>query len=231
MRGCLALVLLHFLLLAPGPVRASGSITVELPPSVHVASAVAASTDVKSESARIVKGSTVVFDALKPQTIYDVKLTLADGMTIQGVNLDWYNDDDARPDAGPLSDDDRGEMMKIVRLDPFMNHQDFLLLSGNHDRATVLVQLARDKDFYAGAGQVIWRVELFYFKNQHGGWEKIPQVNKIIRRERFKTREAHQAALAKIKFVAALGGLKLDKDQEHKTIKVESFDAPAMKGE
>ncbi len=154
------------------------------------------------------------------------RLTLADGTTVQGVNLDWYDEEEPKPDPREMTPEDRDEILKISSIDPFYNKHDIITLSGNHDRAAVLVQLVRDKDFYAGNGQVIWRVEIYYFKNQHGGWEKIAQQNKIVRRERFKTHEAFVAATSKILFLPALGGLKLEKDQATKVVKIDALAAP-----
>ncbi|MCY2952297.1 MAG: hypothetical protein NTU53_10010 [Planctomycetota bacterium] len=89
-----------------------------------------------------------------------------------------------------------------------------LLLAGNHDRVVILAELIRDTDFHSAVGnEIIWRIELWYFKNQHGGWERVTQSNKVLRRERFKSRDDYISATAKLKYLPALGGLRLKKDE------------------
>jgi len=204
----------------------SSSLKLELPAGTKVTSATAIAAGLKLETAGKIEGDPISFDKLLPETAYDVRLQLADGTTIQGVDLGWYNEEETKADAGPLSDDDRKEMLGIISIPDFYNRHDILMYQGDHSRAATLVQLVRDKDFYAGGGQVIWRIEIYYFKNQHGGWEKIAQTNKILRRERFKTHDAFKSTTDKIKYLAALGGLKLDKNQSEKTVKIENL-APA----
>ena len=106
--------------------------------------------------------------------------------------MDWYNDDEAKENAGAITDDDRQQIQAILDVPSFYNKSEILALQGDHDRATGLVRLIRDKDFYAGKGEIIWRVEVWYFKYQHGGWEKVAQQNKILRRERFKNRDDYE---------------------------------------
>ncbi|HWE04042.1 MAG TPA: hypothetical protein VG326_16675 [Tepidisphaeraceae bacterium] len=227
MRKALSYLLILPLLLLARAAFAGGTLTVELPPDTKVIAATATAWGLKVESPGVITGTTLTFQNLLPETPYDVRLTLSDGTVVQGVNLGWYNEEEAKPDPGPLSDEDRDEIQKISSIDPFYNKTKILAVDGTHDRASVLVQFVRDKDFYAGAGQVIWHVEIYYFKNQHGGWEKISQQNKVIRRERFKTHDAFTAALAKIKFLPALGGLTLDKNQTARTVKIETLAPPA----
>src|SRR6202020_696058 len=117
------------------------------------------------------------FQNLSTDIVYDVRLDLADKSVVQGVNLRWYDDDPAKADAGELTDDDRTAIKAIVDVPSFYNHSDILALRGTHQRATALVQLVRDKDFYNGSGQIVWRVELWYFEEEFGGWEKVAQQN------------------------------------------------------
>ncbi|HSV15378.1 MAG TPA: hypothetical protein VLI90_14050 [Tepidisphaeraceae bacterium] len=150
------------------------------------------------------------FKDVDPQTIYDVKLTLDDGVVLQGVNMRWYSIEPERPDAGELSDDDRGQITAVLKDIPaFYNKNDLLILRGNHDRAVALVQLVRDSAFHSDkGGEVIWHVELWYFKNQHGGWEKVQQANRIVRRERFASAKAYHDVIDHLRWVPELGGLK-----------------------
>jgi hypothetical protein len=211
------------LVAASGAGAADGTLKLSLPADTKVSSAVAIASGLKLETPGKIDGATITFEKLLPETAYDARLTLGDGTIVQGVDMEWYNEEEAKADAGPLSDDDRKEMLGIISIPDFYNKHEILLIQGDHDRAVALVQLVRDKDFYAGTGQVIWRIELYYFKNQHGGWEKIGQQNKIIRRERFKTHDEFVSATAKMKFIAALGGLKLEKDQTEKSVKLQTL--------
>jgi hypothetical protein len=222
MRGRPYLVLLIPLFLIVHTARAGegGTLRLELPADTKLKSAVAVASGLKLEAAGKVDGTMIVFEKLLPETPYDVRLTLADDTIIQGVDLSWYNEEEPKPDAGELRDNDKKEMMGILNIPDFYNKKDILIFQGTHERATTLVQLVRDKDFYAGTGQVIWRIELYYFKNQHGGWEKLSQQNKIIRRERFKTQDAYKFTTGKLRFAGELGGLKLDKNQTERTVKV-----------
>jgi hypothetical protein len=225
MRAKLHLGLLIPMFLLANAARAGdgGVIKLKLPSDTKVKSAVAVATGLKVESAGKVDGGTITFEKLLPETPYDVRLTLADDTVIQGVDLSWYNEEEPKADAAPLTDDDKKEMLGILNIPDFYNKKDILIFQGTHERATTLVQLVRDKDFYAGTGQVIWRIELYYFKNQHGGWEKLSQQNKILRRERFKTQDAYKFTTGKLRFSSELGGLKLEKNQAERTVKVNAL--------
>ena len=144
---------------------------------------------------------------------------------LQGVDLSWYDEEPAKKDAGALGDDDREQVRAIVQDVPgFYNKSDVLALRGDHDRAVGLLRLVRDTDFYNGKGQIVWRIELWYFRNRHGGWEAVAQQNKVLRRERFKNAEAYQAATAPLRWVPALGGLKAGKDEAAKVVTVSKED-------
>ena len=65
-----------------------------------------------------------------------------------------------------------------------MDTNRLLYLHGDGETATALVELMRTKDFHAGTGQLIWRVELWYFRKAGGGWERIPNVERVLRRKR-----------------------------------------------
>jgi hypothetical protein len=154
------------------------------------------------------------FENLPPDTPCDIKITLADDRILQGVNLASYRPDAPKPDAAPLDDDDRKAITDLIHNPKaFENKQNILFMKGDNTRATVLVELIRDKDFHASGGNIIWRIELWYFENQFGGWAKVAQQNKVLRRERFKDKAAYDAAVSKIKWIPQLGGIKLAKDK------------------
>jgi hypothetical protein len=199
------------------------TLKVDFPGDMKPKAAVAVATAMKLQTAGKITADSVMFENLLPDTAYDFRLNLANGTVLQGVDLGWYIPEEAaKPDAGPLEDDDRKEIATIVGgLQPFMNHAAILQLRGDHDRATALCEFSRDKGFVNDkGGEIIWRVELWYFKYQAGGWEAVAQVNKILRRERFKTRESYKATTEKLKWVPELGGIRVTADKSPLTIKL-----------
>ena len=176
-----------------------GSLVVQYPKDFGV---VAAEIDGAASPivGKISPGS-VLFVGLDSSVRYDVKLTCGDGRILQGVDMGWYNADPADPNAGDMDDDDRQQISAILKLPSFFNHSDLVFLKGNHDRAVALVQLVRDQPFDGDGGQgVIWRVELWYLKNEHGGWVK--ESNKVLRRERFGNPIQFHKAEGEITWVA-----------------------------
>jgi hypothetical protein len=204
------------LFIIPSLHATAATITINLPDGIHVKSATASTTGTKTEIPGQMNGSTVTFPDVLPQTAYDVKLTLTDGTILPGVNLSWYDPEPAKPDAGDLDDDDKQQITAILtQVLSFYNKNEMLFLQGDHDRAVGLVQLVRDKAFHSDRGdEVIWHIELWYFKNQHGGWEKVQQENKILRRERYTTHQEYQDVIDHLRWLPQLGGLKVPKDQK-----------------
>ncbi len=210
---CLALIIFF----CPCAAFAAGvDLTLKLPADCAAKSASANSTATKLSTPGEIdtKNHHIVFKNLLPETSYELALTLAGGTILQGVNLNWYGLDASIADAAPLGDDDRKAIADLIK-DPkaFENKQNILNMTGDNTRATVLVELIRDKDFHASGGNIIWRVELWYFENQFGGWAKVVQQNKVLRRERFKDQAAFEAATSKIKWIPQLGGITLAKDK------------------
>ena len=81
------------------------------------------------------------------------------------------------------------------------------------------MQLVRDKAFHSDSGdEVIWHIELWYFKNQHGGWEKVQQENKILRRERFATHKEYQDVVDHLRWTPQLGGLTVAKGENELSV-------------
>jgi hypothetical protein len=222
MRGHTCLIPLVILLLIP--LLASGaSITINLADGARVKSATAVGAGKSPEVSGRIDGSTATFPDVLPRTAYDVKLTLTDGTILQGVDLGWYDMEPAKPDAGDLDDDDKQQITAILtQVTSFYNKNEMLFLQGDHDRAVGLVQLTRDKAFHSDTGdEVIWHIELWYFKNQHGGWEKVQQENKILRRERFATQGAYRDVIDHLRWIPQLGGLRVAKDQTELTVRLQ----------
>lgn len=190
------------------------SLRIELPADVVPRSGEATASAMKLKTDGQVDGRNVNFTNLLPDTPYTIRISLADGSTWRGVDMTWYNAEPLQADAGPITDDDLTEIRSIITDVPsFYNKSSVVDVSGNHDRATVLVQLVRDKDFHAGANEVIWRMELWYFKFEAGGWAIIPQQNKVLLRVRYPTHEAFHKATGRMKWLPQLGGIRLEKDK------------------
>jgi hypothetical protein len=192
----------------------AAELIVKLPEKCAAKSAQAVAADSKTPvSAKIdSKAQQVRFENLPADSPCDITLTLSDGTVLQGINLSWYGLAAPKPDAAPLDDDDRKAITDLIyNPKAFENKQNILFMKGDNTRATVLVELIRDKDFHAADGNIIWRVELWYFENQFGGWAKVAQQNKVLRRERFKDQAAFDAAVKKIKWIPELGGITLPK--------------------
>lgn len=191
-------------------------IDLKLPDSIKVQKAIAHQPQTGLDTPGRIDGDIVHFDPLLPMVPYDLSLTLADGTDLVGVNLNWYDllpPDE--PPAEPMTDEDRAAIHEITSKVPaFYSSQEVLQLKGDHRRAVALVQLIRDTAFHASQdGEVIWRVELWYFEFQAGGWEKIAQQNRVLRRERFANHAAYEKVVSKLKWMPSLGGITLAKDQ------------------
>ena len=203
--------------------RAAGvRLAVEVAGKQEPASAVAVASGVKVETEGKVDGRTVVFEGLLPDTPYDVRVVLKDGTVLQGVDMAWYNEEPADEEAGEITDDDREQINGILGVTRFYNKVVVLALRGDHDRATALVRLVRDTEFYGDkGGEIVWRIELWYFKNQYGGWEAVGNQNKVLRRERFRSKAAYDADAGKIRWTPELGGVRVTaKDGEGTGVRV-----------
>jgi hypothetical protein len=191
-------------------VARAGSIVVALPPGLRVQSATATTEkQPRTSIAGVVGADHLVFAEPVAGSAYEVQATLADGTVLQGVDMGWYSRVADKPGAGELSEDDRQQMMAVFSAGAqFFNVQEATLIRGNHNRAVMLVRLERS-GFHSDKGdEIIWRPELWYFENHHGGWEKVLQTDRVLRRERFATQAAYHAVVDQLRWVPELGGLK-----------------------
>lgn len=132
------------------------------------------------------------FDNLPGDARYDLIISLADGRGIEGIDLDFVDSrllrlaEQRRRQLGlpaepprPFTAADAQEILKFVTdLKDFMDIRRVLYVAGQDRRATVLVELMRARDFHAAKpGEVIWRVELWYFQYYSGGWHACPTRN------------------------------------------------------
>jgi len=156
------------------------------------------------------------FTNLKGDASYDICARLRDGRIIEGIDLAFV---DARlirlaevrrkqlnlpPDEAPhdFSQEDADEIVKYtldLRKNDFFDYGRVFYVKGHGASATMLVELLRDPDreFYhefpeppgPDGPEIIWRVELWYFKWQHGGWERIANQERVLRRVRIPVKQ------------------------------------------
>ena len=144
-----------------------------------------------------------LFKNLPGDATYDIGVRTTDGRTIEGIDLEFQ---DARllrlarkrreelklpPERShKFGQDDVAELLKFVRdMKDFMDLRRVLYIRGHGRRAVMLLELMRTRQFHASGGAIIWRVELWYFENQFGGWEKLPNQERVLRRERITPRQ------------------------------------------
>ena len=199
-------------------------LVIQLPADAKAVSAKAENLSLKLTAAGKAEGPIVRFTKLLPGTAYDVSITLADGTVLQGVDMQWYNQEPVDPQKEPLTDDDRTEIAELVKPDKdFFNKQEILHLAGDHNRATALVKMARDRAFHSDkGGEIICRFDLWYFRFEAGGWMKIQQGQKMLRRDRFDSTQAYEKAIGPIRWVPELGGITIAKGAEPKTVTLTS---------
>jgi len=183
----------------------------------------------KSGSSEItgkVTDHSAVFENLPANAAFDASLRLSAGITLQGIDMTWYSTEKARDDTEPLNDDDRQQIQtQATAITSFYNKSRILKLVGTHDRAVALVERIRDKGFHSNKGdEVIWHIELWYLKNQHGGWEHVQQTNRLVRRERFASSVEFKKTVDSIRWVPALGHLMSPGDQSTLTVTLQPGD-------
>jgi hypothetical protein len=196
------------LLLLPAFARGA-DITAQLPPGLKAASAAAYERGkITAPLPAELQAGQVRFTGLKADGMYDLRLRLDDGRELRGVDLRWYAPDAAPADEHQFSDEDRQEIQDICNVPSFYDRAQVVRFEGGGGRIAALVNLVRDRDFHAGKGQVIWRSEVWYFRYQAGGWEKVSQQALVLDRQRFASRAEYEKTVARIRFLPALGGVK-----------------------
>jgi hypothetical protein len=145
-------------------------------------------------------------DKLIAGRTYDliVWTTAADGTVTrwEGATMDYH-----RPvtPSTAATDADRKAIESLIK-DPaqFYDKVRPLRIAADHQHATVLVELVRTREFVAGAGgEIIYRVELWYFENLFGGWAKDNNSERVLARIRGKPADLPK----NWQFLPQLGGL------------------------
>ena len=120
----------------------------------------------------------------------------------EGASMEYH-----RPiiPSTPATADDRKAIEALITDPPqFYDKVRPLRIAADHQHAAVLVELIRTRDFHSDAGgEVIYRVELWYFENLFGGWAKDKNTEKVVARVRGKPGALQQ----NWQFLPQLGGL------------------------
>ena len=141
-----------------------------------------------------------LFKNLPGAARYDLCLTLSDDRRIEGIDLDFVDScmlalaSQRRKELGmppeeshAFGQQDVQAMLDYVnKLDDFLDIRRPLYIQGHGLRATMLIELMRTREFYSSGGGLIWRVELWYFEYRHGGWERLANQERVLRRERIE---------------------------------------------
>ena len=156
------------------------------------------------------------FRDMPGDAVYDIGVKLRSGRTIEGIDLGFAGARFQRLaelrrqqlDLPPVEETPREFTQKDVKelfkyfsdfkKHDFMDTGRVLYLRGHGNRATMLVELLRDPDraFHdQQAGQIVWRVELWYFLWQNGGWERVANQERVLQRERIQVSEWQKISL------------------------------------
>lgn len=139
------------------------------------------------------------FESLPGDATYDLGIVTADGARIEGIDLSWHEARLLRlvelrrkqlelpaPRPHKFTRADAKKLLRYVKdLKDFADVRRVLYLKGGGRRAVMLVEAMRVRDFHARkADQLIWRMELWYFQYQYGGWERVANVERVLERHR-----------------------------------------------
>lgn len=194
------------------PAPKPGSLRGQISPAetVQTLRAVRRDTGVQYEPATFdARTGCFTFADLPGDAVYDICITTTDGRSIEGIDLSFV---DARLEKlaavrrkqlnlpprrrEPFTKADVKQILRFIAgWRDFMDTRRVLYLRGRGSRAVVLVELMRLREFYAArradghTPDIVWRIELWYFVRQGGGWERIPNVERVLRRVRATPRE------------------------------------------
>jgi len=127
----------------------------------------------------------------------------------EGASMDYHRVilPATNPDNTPAgaTEEDRAWLENFVKEMPaFYDKARVLHMAADHKHATLLVELARTREFHSDkGGEIIYRVELWYFENLFGGWAKDKNTEKVLAR----VRTAAEGLEKNWQFLPALGGV------------------------
>ena len=150
------------------------------------------------------KTGAFVFKDLPGDATYDVGIVTTDGARIEGIDLSWHEarmlrlaeirrkqlDLPAEPKRTFTREDVQSLLAYVRDLRGFADLRRALYVRGDGLRATMLVEVMRTRPFHARRGdEIIWRMELWYFRYRHGGWERVANVERVLERRRVSAAE------------------------------------------
>ncbi len=95
----------------------------------------------------------------------------------------------------------------LRQVERFCDHLRPLYAHGTKDKAFVLVETARLRDFYAGRGQAIYRVEVWQFHRVGTTWDHPTKGVRVLQRHRFENKADLKAF--GVFFEPKLGGIRI----------------------
>ncbi|HUT56762.1 MAG TPA: hypothetical protein VNA25_02680 [Phycisphaerae bacterium] len=219
MRGCVAIICVSAAIVAatadvklvedPPLVRApaDGNVSGVITPPEKVSRVKAVSRTTRKvypAAAFDAKTGKFLFRGLPGDATYDVSVTTTDGRTIEGIDLSAADSrlaslaEKRRRQLGmpparthKFDGDDANALLEYVRdMEDFMDIRRALYVQGHGKYATVLVEMIRTAKFYAAkSSEMIWRIELWHFQYSYGGWERIPNTERVLQRLRLPQAE------------------------------------------
>jgi len=114
-------------------------------------------------------------------------------LTVQRLDLSQFLDPDEAPSQqkkDELASKALGlpklleKLDSLRRIDRFCDHFRPLCAHGTKNKALVLVELARLRDFYAGSGQAIYRIEIWNFERVDPVWDQPNKGLRVLQRHR-----------------------------------------------
>ncbi|MCL2647612.1 MAG: hypothetical protein FWD61_11495 [Phycisphaerales bacterium] len=120
----------------------------------------------------------------------------------EGACMDYHRE--ILPDKEVTEEDKKWLTDFVKEMPAFTDKMRVLHMAADHKHATLLVELARTREFHSDkGGELIYRVELWYFENLFGGWAKDKNTEKVLARVRGKA----EAFEKKWQFLPDLGGV------------------------
>ncbi len=145
------------------------------------------------------------FQNMPGDSAYDICVVTTDGREFEGIDLEFISArldrlaEMRRVELGVPSEkieeqfsieDVRAIQEFVASWQDFMDTKRILYIQCQGNRATVLIELMRTREFHKSRNQgqaqsqLVWRIELWYMQKQGGGWAKLPNVERLLRRER-----------------------------------------------
>ncbi len=141
------------------------------------------------------------FKDLVGDATYDICIETTNGGAIEGIDLEFTDARLLRMAAvrreqlglpaertHDFSEADAEQLVKYVAdVDDFLDIRRPIYIQGHGRRATMLVEGIRRRQYHAQKpDEIIWRIELWYFEFNAGGWQRVANQNRVLRRERTK---------------------------------------------